>query len=101
MRASCARRQALPPIDWIVVDATRMGAQRMVNKDKMERAIRQPEQTHSAFALRPVSTNVFYFANCFPAALTHADLKGYRRQNSSISSECKPARQECADLMKG
>ena len=86
------RAQAgLAPIDWIVV-RNRMGAQRMVNKDKMERAIANLSK-RIGFRIAPGFNERVIFRELFPRGLTLLDLKDIGVSNVA-------ARQELRDLMK-
>lgn len=91
------RAQAgLDPIDWIVV-RNRMGAQRMVNKDKMERAIKNLSK-RIGFRIAPGFNERVIFRELFPRGLTLLDLKDIGVNQLNISNVA--ARQELRDLMK-
>jgi len=91
------RAQAgLAPIDWIVV-RNRMGAQRMVNKDKMERAIANLSK-RIGFRIAPGFNERVIFRELFPRGLTLLDLKDIGVKQLNISNVA--ARQELRDLMK-
>ncbi|MEM6889550.1 MAG: division plane positioning ATPase MipZ [Pseudomonadota bacterium] len=91
------RAQAgLTPIDWIVV-RNRMGAQRMVNKEKMERAIRNLSK-RIGFRIAPGFSERVVFRELFPRGLTLLDLKDIGVKQLNISNVA--ARQELRDLMK-
>ena len=91
------RAQAgLPPIDWIVL-RNRMGAQRMVNKEKMERAIRLLSE-RIGFRIAPGFSERVIFRELFPRGLTLLDLKDIGVKQLNISNVA--ARQELRDLMK-
>ncbi len=91
------RAQAgLDPIDWIVV-RNRMGAQRMVNKDKMERAIKNLSK-RIGFRIAPGFNERVIFRELFPRGLTLLDLKDIGVSQLNISNVA--ARQELRDLMK-
>ncbi|MDG1170185.1 MAG: division plane positioning ATPase MipZ [Sulfitobacter sp.] len=91
------RAQAgLTPIDWVVV-RNRMGAQRMVNKDKMERAI-QKLSKRIGFRIAPGFNERVIFRELFPRGLTLLDLKDIGVKQLNISNVA--ARQELRDLMK-
>ena len=91
------RAQAgLDPIDWIVV-RNRMGAQRMVNKDKMERAILNLSK-RIGFRIAPGFNERVIFRELFPRGLTLLDLKDIGVKQLNISNVA--ARQELRDLMK-
>ncbi|WP_458791714.1 division plane positioning ATPase MipZ [Yoonia sp. MH D7] len=91
------RAQAgLAPIDWIVV-RNRMGAQAMVNKEKMERVIEKLSKrigfrTSTGFNERVI------FRELFPRGLTLLDLKDLGVKGMNISNVA--ARQELRDLIK-
>ena len=68
------RAQAgLKPIDWIVV-RNRVGTQRMVNKEKMERAINLLAK-RIGFRVAPGFSERVIFRELFPRGLTLLDLK--------------------------
>ncbi|WP_298858411.1 division plane positioning ATPase MipZ [uncultured Sulfitobacter sp.] len=91
------RSQAgLPPIDWVVV-RNRMGAQRMVNKDKMERVI-QSLSKRIGFRIAPGFNERVIFRELFPRGLTLLDLKDIGIKQLNISNIA--ARQELRDLIK-
>ncbi len=91
------RAQAgLPPIDWIVV-RNRMGAQRMVNKEKMERAITMLSK-RIGFRIAPGFSERVIFRELFPRGLTLLDLKDIGVKQLNISNIA--ARQELRDLVK-
>lgn len=91
------RAQAgLDPIDWVVV-RNRMGAQRMVNKDKMERAIKNLSK-RIGFRIAPGFNERVIFRELFPRGLTLLDLKDIGVKQLNISNVA--ARQELRDLMK-
>ncbi len=91
------RAQAgLTPIDWIVV-RNRMGAQRMVNKEKMERAIKNLSK-RIGFRIAPGFSERVVFRELFPRGLTLLDLKDIGVKQLNISNVA--ARQELRDLMK-
>ena len=91
------RSQAgLPPIDWVVI-RNRLGAQAMVNKEKMERAIDKLSQrigfrTASGFNERVI------FRELFPRGLTLLDLRDLGIKGMNISNVA--ARQELRDMIK-
>lgn len=92
------RAQAgLKPIDWIVV-RNRMGAQRMVNKEKMERAINNLSK-RIGFRIAPGFSERVVFRELFPRGLTLLDLKDIGVKQLNISNVA--ARQELRDLVKG
>jgi chromosome partitioning protein len=91
------RAQAgLRPIDWVVV-RNRMGAQRMVNKEKMERAIRNLSK-RIGFRIAPGFSERVIFRELFPRGLTLLDLRDIGVKQLNISNVA--ARQELRDLMK-
>ena len=91
------RAQAgLTPIDWIVV-RNRMGAQRMVNKEKMERAINNLSK-RIGFRIAPGFSERVVFRELFPRGLTLLDLKDIGVKQLNISNVA--ARQELRDLVK-
>lgn len=91
------RAQAgLQPIDWIVV-RNRMGAQRMVNKEKMEKAI-EMLASRIGFRVAPGFNERVIFRELFPRGLTLLDLKDIGVKQLNISNIA--ARQELRDLMK-
>lgn len=91
------RAQAgLKAIDWIVV-RNRMGAQRMVNKEKMERAIELLSK-RIGFRIAPGFNERVVFRELFPRGLTLLDLKDIGVKQLNISNIA--ARQELRDLMK-
>jgi chromosome partitioning protein len=91
------RAQAgLAPIDWVVV-RNRMGAQRMVNKEKMERAVRNLSK-RIGFRIAPGFSERVVFRELFPRGLTLLDLKDIGVKQLNISNVA--ARQELRDLMK-
>lgn len=91
------RAQAgLAAIDWIVV-RNRMGAQRMVNKEKMERAVKNLSK-RIGFRISPGFSERVVFRELFPRGLTLLDLKDIGVKQLNISNVA--ARQELRDLMK-
>lgn len=91
------RAQAgLPPIDWIVV-RNRVGSQRMVNKEKMERAIEMLSK-RIGFRVGPGFSERVIFRELFPRGLTLLDLKDVGVKQLNISNIA--ARQELRDTMK-
>lgn len=91
------RAQAgLPPIDWVVV-RNRVGTQRMVNKEKMERAIRLLSE-RIGFRVAPGFSERVIFRELFPRGLTLLDLKDVGVKQLNISNVA--ARQELRDMMK-
>jgi len=91
------RAQAgLSAIDWVVV-RNRMGAQRMVNKEKMERAIGNLSK-RIGFRTAPGFNERVIFRELFPRGLTLLDLKDIGVKQLNISTIA--ARQELRDLIK-
>ena len=91
------RAQAgLPPIDWIVI-RNRVGTQRMVNKEKMERAISMLSK-RIGFRVSPGFSERVIFRELFPRGLTLLDLKDVGVKQLNISNIA--ARQELRDMMK-
>ncbi|TNJ41115.1 division plane positioning ATPase MipZ [Phaeobacter sp. B1627] len=91
------RAQAgLPPIDWIVI-RNRVGTQRMVNKEKMERAIKMLSK-RIGFRVAPGFSERVVFRELFPRGLTLLDLKDVGVKQLNISNIA--ARQELRDMMK-
>lgn len=91
------RAQAgLKPIDWIVI-RNRVGSQRMVNKEKMERAIKMLSK-RIGFRIAPGFSERVIFRELFPRGLTLLDLKDIGVKQLNISNIA--ARQELRDMMK-
>ncbi|MDK3073768.1 division plane positioning ATPase MipZ [Sedimentitalea sp. JM2-8] len=91
------RAQAgLKPIDWVVV-RNRVGTQRMVNKEKMERAI-DLLAGRIGFRVSPGFSERVIFRELFPRGLTLLDLKDIGVKQLNISNIA--ARQELRDMMK-
>ena len=91
------RAQAgLQPIDWIVM-RNRLGAQNMVNKMKMEKALERLAK-RIGFRIGPGFTERVIFRELFPRGLTLLDLKDIGVKQLNISNVA--ARQELRDLMK-
>jgi chromosome partitioning protein len=91
------RSQAgLKPIDWVVV-RNRVGTQRMVNKEKMERAIEMLSR-RIGFRVAPGFSERVIFRELFPRGLTLLDLKDIGVKQLNISNVA--ARQELRDMMK-
>lgn len=91
------RAQAgLKPIDWVVV-RNRIGAQRMVNKEKMERAIARLSK-RIGFRTAPGFSERVIFRELFPRGLTLLDLRDIGVKQLNISNIA--ARQELRDLVK-
>lgn len=91
------RAQAgLKPIDWVVI-RNRVGTQRMVNKEKMERAVRMLAE-RIGFRVAPGFSERVIFRELFPRGLTLLDLKDVGVKQLNISNVA--ARQELRDMMK-
>lgn len=91
------RAQAgLKPIDWVVV-RNRVGAQAMVNKEKMERAITKLAK-RIGFRTAPGFNERVIFRELFPRGLTLLDLRDIGVKGMNISNVA--ARQELRDLIR-
>jgi chromosome partitioning protein len=91
------RAQAgLKPIDWVVI-RNRVGTQRMVNKEKMERAIKMLSE-RIGFRVAPGFSERVVFRELFPRGLTLLDLKDIGVKQLNISNIA--ARQELREMMK-
>ena len=91
------RAQAgLQPIDWIVL-RNRLGAQNMVNKMKMEKALERLSK-RIGFRIVPGFNERVIFRELFPRGLTLLDLKDIGVKQLNISNIA--ARQELRDLIK-
>lgn len=91
------RAQAgLKPIDWVVL-RNRLGAQNMVNKAKMEKAIERLAK-RIGFRVAPGFNERVIFRELFPRGLTLLDLKDVGVESLNISNVA--ARQELRDLMR-
>lgn len=91
------RAQAgLKPIDWIVL-RNRVGTQRMVNKEKMQRAITLLSE-RIGFRVAPGFSERVIFRELFPRGLTLLDLKDIGVKQLNISNVA--ARQELREMMK-
>ena len=91
------RAQAgLQPIDWIVL-RNRLGAQNMVNKMKMEKALERLSK-RIGFRIAPGFSERVIFRELFPRGLTLLDLKDVGVKQLNISNVA--ARQELRDLIK-
>jgi len=91
------RAQAgLPPIDWVVL-RNRLGAQQMVNKAKMEKAL-DGLSKRIGFRVAPGFNERVIFRELFPRGLTLLDLKDVGVKQLNISNIA--ARQELRDLIK-
>lgn len=91
------RAQAgLKPIDWVVM-RNRMGAQNMVNKEKMGRALDRLAK-RIGFRVAPGFNERVVFRELFPRGLTLLDLRDIGVKQLNISNVA--ARQELRDLIK-
>ena len=91
------RAQAgLRPIDWIVV-RNRLGAQQMINKEKMGRALDNLAR-RIGFRTAPGFHERVIFRELFPRGLTLLDLRDIGVKQLNISNIA--ARQELRDLIK-
>ncbi len=91
------RAQAgLKAMDWIVL-RNRVGTQRMVNKEKLERVVRTLSE-RIGFRVAPGFSERVVFRELFPRGLTLLDLKDTGVKQLNISNVA--ARQELRDLMK-
>lgn len=91
------RAQAgLKPIDWVVV-RNRVGTQRMVNKEKMQRAL-DALSRRIGFRIAPGFSERVIFRELFPRGLTLLDLKDIGVRQLNISNIA--ARQELRDMLK-
>ena len=88
-------QQGLRPIDWIVV-RNRLGAQQMVNKMKMERALEQLSK-RIGFRVAPGFSERVIFRELFPRGLTLLDLRDTGVDQLNLSNIA--ARQELRDLI--
>ena len=86
----------LPAIDWIVL-RNRLGAQHMINKVKVEKALTQLAK-RIGFRTAPGFSERVVFRELFPRGLTLLDLRDVGVRQLSISNVA--ARQELRDLMK-
>ncbi|SMX43519.1 division plane positioning ATPase MipZ [Octadecabacter ascidiaceicola] len=84
------------PIDWVVV-RNRMGAQNMVNKQKMEAAIEKLSR-RIGFRTAPGFNERVIFRELFPRGLTLLDLRDIGVKGLNISNVA--ARQELRELIK-
>lgn len=91
------RAQAgLQPIDWVVL-RNRLGAQQMVNKMKIEKALERLSK-RIGFRVAPGFSERVVFRELFPRGLTLLDLKDVGVKQLNISNVA--ARQELRDLIK-
>ncbi|WP_089272033.1 division plane positioning ATPase MipZ [Puniceibacterium sediminis] len=86
----------LKPIDWIVL-RNRLGAQNMVNKAKMEKALERLAK-RIGFRIAPGFSERVVFRELFPRGLTLLDLKDVGVKQLNISNVA--ARQEMRELIK-
>ena len=84
------------PIDWIVV-RNRVGTQKMLNKDKMARAVSMLSK-RIGFRVAPGFSERVIFRELFPRGLTLLDLRDIGVKQLNISNIA--ARQEMRDLLK-
>ena len=89
-------KAGLKPIDWVIL-RNRLGAQQMVNKAKMERALERLSK-RIGFRIAPGFNERVIFRELFPRGLTLLDLKDIGVSNLNISNIA--ARQELRDLLK-
>jgi chromosome partitioning protein len=91
------RAQAgLSPIDWVVL-RNRVGTQRMVNKEKMDSAVKMLAK-RIGFRVAPGFSERVIFRELFPRGLTLLDLRDIGVKQLNISNVA--ARQELRDMMK-
>ncbi len=90
-------KAGLAPIDWVVV-RNRLGAQNMVNKQKMERALAKLSKRIGFRTTTGFNERVI-FRELFPRGLTLLDLRDLGVKGMNISNVA--ARQELRDLIKG
>ena len=91
------RAQAgLKPMDWIVL-RNRVGAQQMINKAKMEKAVATLSK-RIGFRVAPGFSERVVFRELFPRGLTLLDLRDIGVRSLSLSNIA--ARQEVRDLIK-
>ncbi|MDO6484531.1 division plane positioning ATPase MipZ [Shimia thalassica] len=91
------RAQAgLKPIDWVVL-RNRMGAQQMVNKEKMGKALDNLAR-RIGFRVAPGFNERVIFRELFPRGLTLLDLRDIGVKQLNISNVA--ARQELRELIK-
>ncbi len=86
----------LPPVDWIVL-RNRLGAQAMVNKQKMEAALEKLSR-RIGFRVAPGFNERVIFRELFPRGLTLLDLRDVGVTSLNISNVA--ARQELRDLVR-
>ena len=92
LRAQAGRQ----PIDWVVL-RNRVGSQRMLNKQKMEKALHKLAK-RIGFRVAPGFNERVVFRELFPRGLTLLDLKDIGVKHLNISNIA--ARQELRDLIK-
>lgn len=91
------RAQAgLPPIDWVVL-RNRLGAQQMINKEKMERVLEKLAK-RIGFRTAPGFNERVIFRELFPRGLTLLDLRDLGVSQLNISNVA--ARRELRELIK-
>ena len=96
-KARQARAQAgLKPVDWVVL-RNRIGAQKMLNKAKMETAV-AALSIRIRFRVAPGFSERVIFRELFPRGITLLDLKDVKSDRLSLSNIA--ARQEVRDLLK-
>lgn len=96
-KARQLRAQAgLKPIDWVVL-RNRVGAQAMVNKEKMERVINKLAK-RIGFRTAPGFNERVIFRELFPRGLTLLDLRDIGVRGLNISNVA--ARQELRELIR-
>jgi len=89
-------RAGLKPADWVVL-RNRVGAQNMINKAKMERAVARLSK-RIGFRVAPGFAERVIFRELFPRGLTLLDLRDVGIKSLNISNIA--ARQELRDLVK-
>ena len=89
-------RAGLKPADWVVL-RNRVGAQNMINKAKMEKAVAQLSK-RIGFRVGPGFSERVIFRELFPRGLTLLDLRDVGIRGLSISNIA--ARQELRELIK-
>ncbi len=89
-------QDGLKPIDWVVL-RNRIGAQQMVNKRKIEKAVELLSK-RIGFRVVPGFHERVIFRELFPRGLTLLDLKAVGVRQLNISNIA--ARQEMRDLLK-
>ena len=95
MPVSCGPKPGLP-IDWVVI-RNRLGAQNMVNKQKMEAAVAKLSR-RIGFRTAPGFNERVIFRELFPRWLTLLDLRDIGVERLNISNVA--ARQELRDMIK-